>query len=146
MNSKKKKMIQPRPVPPDLESIRKDLENAPRDDVAFTFFNVASNDADSPSSTESERVVADLDNNSDALKTPVHSAAAESLSSSSATSHSSKKHSADLNKCYSQTLKFIEMNHYLKDSQERLADQCNELQELGKSVSEQVDMLRVQLS
>ena len=59
MNSKKKKMIQPRPVPPDLESIRKDLENAPRDDVAFTFFNVASNDADSPS-TESERVVAGI--------------------------------------------------------------------------------------
>ncbi|XP_033634757.1 uncharacterized protein LOC117296024 [Asterias rubens] len=145
MNSKKKKMIQPRPVPPDLESIRKDLENAPRDDVAFTFFNVASNDADSPS-TESERVVADLDKNSDALKTSIHSAAAESSSSSSATSSSSKKHSADLDKCYSQTLKFIEMNHYLKDSQERLADQCNELQELGKSVAEQVDMLRVQLS
>ena len=38
------------------------------------------------------------------------------------------------------------MNETLKQSQESLAEQCGELQELGGAVKEQVDRLRTQMT
>ncbi|XP_022086990.1 uncharacterized protein LOC110977310 isoform X2 [Acanthaster planci] len=76
----------------------------------------------------------DLSTSRDALATEVPSTV------------STKPKSSELNHCYTQTVQFIRMNDYLKDSQERLADQATELQRLGQAIKEQVESLRTQLS
>ncbi len=43
-------------------------------------------------------------------------------------------------------MKFLVFNEELKRSQESLQEQCNELQELGEAVKEQVKSLRTQMT
>ncbi|XP_038044260.1 uncharacterized protein LOC119718904 [Patiria miniata] len=139
MSSKKMKMIQPRPEPPGLDSVRSDLEKAPNDDVVFTFFKSVLNDDQTETSTKASLPRSQhVESSSDVLK----SSLASELSSAVPT----KQRSQDLDHCYKQTLEFIQMNEYLKDSQDTLADQATELQRLGQAIKEQVESLRTQLS
>ncbi|XP_072051580.1 uncharacterized protein [Amphiura filiformis] len=121
MTSKSKsKLIQSRPEPPGLEDVKSDLERAPNTDVAFTYF---ASSADSTSSEETGQK--------------------RSKSSGKDTGSGSK---SDIDICYTKVIKFLELNEELKQSQESLQEQCNDLQELGQAVKEQVKSLRTQMT
>ncbi|XP_030833185.1 uncharacterized protein LOC115920751 [Strongylocentrotus purpuratus] len=158
--SRSKKLLS-RPELPSLDEIIKDLDSAPSDDVAFTFLqNYTSGSgtgAELPtgskqmmdavsrsraSTGESARISVDTSKSFEsAAKRPRQ----ENSKQKSEEHHGQSKEESDIQDCYQKVLGFLEMNSYLRDSQDKMTQQCTDLQELGQSVKDQIDSLRTRL-
>lgn len=144
------KLLQTRPELPSLEEILGDLESAPNDDVAFTFLrDYASGVAgilpgSNPMDEGQENKTARLAGESASIDP---SAAKRPRQDPSKIATSSKQISEEheLQDTYLKVLRFLEMNSYLRDSQDAMAQQCSDLQELGQSVKDQIESLRTHL-
>ncbi|XP_071503607.1 uncharacterized protein [Diadema antillarum] len=166
------RQILTRPELPSLEEILKDVQSAPVDDVAFTFLRSASS---SPSGGAGESPAGGTavmrGNKPDTSSTSDLGATSESRDTSKSFESAAKRprqdihvtgapvqssressrqaggHSrnGDIQDCYLKVLDFLEMNSYLRDSQDKLAQQCSDLQDLGQSVRDQIESLRTQL-
>ncbi|XP_072166887.1 uncharacterized protein [Diadema setosum] len=162
-----------RPELPSLEEILKDVQSAPVDDVAFTFLRSASsasggagestaagtavmrgnrpyaltsNTSDLGTTSESRDNSKSFESAAKRPRQDIHVTGTPVQSSrESSRQASGPLGNGDIQDCYLKVLDFLEMNSYLRDSQDKLAQQCSDLQDLGQSVRDQIESLRTQL-
>ncbi|XP_041465403.1 uncharacterized protein LOC121416030 [Lytechinus variegatus] len=172
VNMSRTKKLLSRPELPSLDEITKDLESAPSDDVAFTFLkkditgtmgtagaalglgipHLQDSHSKSrdfiPSGESSARVALDTSKSFESAAKRPRQESSKSVSSSARKSEEQlqkSKEEREIEDCYQKVLKFLEMNSYLRDSQEKMSQQCADLQELGQTVKDQIDSLRTRL-
>ncbi|XP_054754985.1 uncharacterized protein LOC129260988 [Lytechinus pictus] len=167
VNMSRTKKLLSRPELPSLDEITKDLESAPSDDVAFTFLKkditdtagaalggIPHQDSHSksrdflPSGESSARVALDTSKSFESAAKRPRQESSKSVSSSARKSEEQleqSKEEREIEDCYQKVLKFLEMNSYLRGSQEKMSQQCADLQELGQTVKDQIDSLRTRL-